>query len=75
VRFHREGSKRLHHPVVGDLDLDYLAMDLAEQDDLRLMVYTAAPGTPSADGLAMLATWAATAEVTEAGPLLPGATA
>lgn len=60
VRFHRAGTKRLHHPVVGDLDLDYLAMDLAEQDGLRLMVYTAPPGSPSADALAMLAAWAAT---------------
>lgn len=60
VHFHRTGTKRLHHPEVGDLDLDYLAMDLAEQDDLRLMVYTAAAGTPSADGLRMLTAWAAT---------------
>ncbi|MCW1804582.1 helix-turn-helix transcriptional regulator [Brachybacterium squillarum] len=68
VRFHRAGSKRLHHPVVGDLDLDYLAMDLAEQDDLRLLVYTAAPGSPSADGLRMLAAWAARGPETAGGP-------
>src|SRR5271155_3386211 len=27
VRFHRTGHKRLHHPVVGTLDLDYEAME------------------------------------------------
>lgn len=28
VLFHRTGRKRLHHPVVGDLDLTYEAFDL-----------------------------------------------
>jgi hypothetical protein len=28
VRFHRTGSKQLHHPVVADLDLTYEAMEL-----------------------------------------------
>jgi MmyB-like transcription regulator ligand binding domain len=27
VQFHRTGRKRLHHPVVGDLDLTYEAME------------------------------------------------
>ena len=26
VRLHRAGSKKFHHPVVGDLDLDFEAM-------------------------------------------------
>src|SRR5215217_4240073 len=28
VRFHRTGAKRLHHPLLGDLDLTYEAMEL-----------------------------------------------
>ena len=28
VRFHRTGHKKLHHPVVGDLDLNFEAMEL-----------------------------------------------
>jgi hypothetical protein len=28
VRFHRTGTKRLHHPLVGDLDLSYETMEL-----------------------------------------------
>jgi transcriptional regulator with XRE-family HTH domain len=60
VRFHRTGRKRLHHPVVGDLDLTYEAMDLPSDPGLRLLVYTAEPGSPSQDGLDLLASWAAT---------------
>ena len=60
VRYHRTGVKRLHHPVVGDLELDYEALDLPGDPGLRMFVYTAAPGSPSADALALLASWAAT---------------
>jgi hypothetical protein len=28
VKFHRTGAKTLHHPLVGDLNLDYEALDL-----------------------------------------------
>lgn len=62
VTFHRSGRKRLHHPVVGDLDLDYESMELPSEPGLVLNVYTAPAGTPSADGLRMLASWAATLE-------------
>ncbi len=59
VRFHRSGHKRLHHPVVGRLDLDFEAMDLPGEPGLRLNVYTAPIGSPTADGLTLLASWAA----------------
>jgi transcriptional regulator with XRE-family HTH domain len=64
VRFHRTGHKRLHHPVVGTLDLDFEAMEFPAHPGLTLLTYTAAAGTPTADGLKMLASWAATAEQT-----------
>jgi transcriptional regulator with XRE-family HTH domain len=60
VRLHRTGSKRLHHPVVGDLELSYEAMELPADPGLTLNVYTAEPGSPSADALGLLASWAAT---------------
>lgn len=60
VTFHRSGLKRLHHPVVGDLDLNYESMELASEPGLVLNVYTASTGSPSADGLSMLASWVAT---------------
>lgn len=60
VKFHRSGMKRLHHPVVGDLDLSYESMELPSEPGLVLNVYTAAAGSPTADALVLLASWAAT---------------
>jgi len=60
VKYHRTGRKRLHHPVVGDLDLTYEAMELPADPGLRINIYTAEPGTPSEDALKVLASWAAT---------------
>ena len=60
VRYHRTGRKQVHHPVVGDLDLAFEAFDLPGDPGLRMNIYTADPGTPSADALKMLASWAAT---------------
>jgi transcriptional regulator with XRE-family HTH domain len=60
VRFHRSGRKRLNHPEVGQLDLDFEAMELPGEPGLQLNVYTAAAGTPTQDALKLLASWAAT---------------
>lgn len=62
VRFHRSGVKRIHHPVIGDLELTYEAFELPADPGLTLSTYTAEPGTASADALRMLASWAATNE-------------
>lgn len=62
VRFHRTGFKKLHHPIVGDLELNFEAMELPSDPGLTLLVYTAAPNTPTADALQLLASWAATSE-------------
>jgi MmyB-like transcription regulator ligand binding domain len=59
VKFHRSGQKRLRHPVVGQLDLDFESMELSSAPGLQLNVYTAAAGTPTADALKLLASWAA----------------
>jgi len=60
VTFHRSGRKRLRHPAVGELDLNFEAMELPSDPALQLNIYTADPDTPTADGLKILATWAAT---------------
>ena len=62
VRVHRTGTKNVHHPVVGDLDLTFEAMDLTSEPGLQLLAFNAAPGSTSHDGLRLLATWAATAQ-------------
>jgi hypothetical protein len=70
VRLHRTGTKNVHHPIVGDLDLTFEAMDLTPEPDLQLLAFSAPPGSSSDDGLRLLAAWAATAE-----PGTPGADA
>ncbi|GCE41658.1 putative DNA-binding protein [Rhodococcus wratislaviensis] len=63
VRFHRSGRKRLRHPAVGQLDLDFEALELPSEPGLQLNIYTAAAGTPTADALKLLASWAASQEI------------
>ncbi|WP_319457829.1 MULTISPECIES: helix-turn-helix transcriptional regulator [unclassified Mycobacterium] len=60
VVLHRAGAKRFHHPVVGDLSLAYEVMELSADTGLTLTAYSPEPDSPSADGLALLASWAAT---------------
>jgi transcriptional regulator with XRE-family HTH domain len=58
VAFHRTGFKRLRHPVVGELELDYEGMELTADVGLTLFAYSAEPGSVSAERLALLASLA-----------------
>ncbi len=60
VRFHDTGTKQLHHPIVGDLELTYEAMELSADDGLTMFAYTAEPGTKSEQALHLLGSWVAT---------------
>ncbi|GAA4922914.1 transcriptional regulator with XRE-family HTH domain [Actinomycetospora succinea] len=60
VRLHRTGTKRFHHPVVGEMEVGYETIPLPADPGLRLTVYSPEPASPSADALTLLATWAAT---------------
>ncbi|GAA5024352.1 helix-turn-helix transcriptional regulator [Kitasatospora paranensis] len=60
VRRHGTGTKRFHHPAVGDLTLAYESLDLAAEPGLHMTVYTAEPGSASEEGLRLLASLAAT---------------
>jgi len=66
VRYHDTGSKRFHHPIVGELDLTYETMQLVADAGLLLFVYTAEPGSKSAEAMNLLASWVATPEEAEA---------
>ncbi|WP_062298698.1 helix-turn-helix transcriptional regulator [Demequina maris] len=57
VRLHIEGLKRMRHPVVGLVELEYNVLGLPADEGLGLTVYTATPGSESADKLALLASW------------------
>ena len=60
VRTHGSGVKHFHHHVVGDLELSYESFDLRSDPGHTLTVYSAAPGSPTAQALALLSSWAAT---------------
>jgi transcriptional regulator with XRE-family HTH domain len=60
VRYHQTGTKRLHHPVVGDLELGYEVMQLTADTGLRLAIFTAEPASRSEQALNLLASWTAT---------------
>lgn len=62
VYVHRHGTKRFRHPAIGELELAYEALELSGDEELTVVTYSAEPGTPSGDGLRLLATWAATRE-------------
>jgi transcriptional regulator with XRE-family HTH domain len=59
VRHHGTGSKTFHHPVVGDLTIAYEGLEMAAEPGLTLTIYAAEPGSPSEEGLRLLASWAA----------------
>ena len=61
VRTHGAGTKRFHHPVVGELTLAYEELAITAEPGLVLLIYTAEPGSPSADRMKLLASWTAPA--------------
>lgn len=63
VKLHRSGTKRFHHPVVGDLTFAFEAFDLAADPGQRMLVYTVEKGSASHDALNLLASWSATSRV------------
>jgi transcription regulator MmyB-like protein len=65
VRYHQTGRERLHHPVVGDMELEYEVMEIPADSGLRLAVFSAEPGSRSTEALDLLASWAATEHPTE----------
>ncbi|KTR39768.1 XRE family transcriptional regulator [Curtobacterium oceanosedimentum] len=60
VRVHRRGGKRIAHPIVGELQLDFEALELVADPGLTMFTYSAEPGSESERSLALLGTWAAT---------------
>ena len=60
VRLHGTGTKRFHHRVVGEITLAFEGLQMVADPALTLTIYTAEPGSPSEEGLRLLASWAAT---------------
>ncbi|WP_203980524.1 helix-turn-helix domain-containing protein [Planotetraspora silvatica] len=59
VREKTQGRKRINHPTVGELVFTFERLALADDDEQTLIVYTVEPGSPTAERLAVLASWTA----------------
>ncbi|MGV9268416.1 helix-turn-helix transcriptional regulator [Kitasatospora sp. NPDC003701] len=59
VKQKTHGVKLIHHPLVGELDFGYETLAVNGSPDQVLVTYTARPGSPTAQKLAMLASWTA----------------
>ena len=67
VRRHGSGTKTFHHHLVGDLILTYEGLELTAEPGLSFLIYTAEPGTASAERLALLGSLSATPIATTTG--------
>jgi hypothetical protein len=63
VRIHGAGTKRFHHPEVGELTLAFEELQVTADDGLALYVYSAEPGSASEEKLRLLASLAATTDI------------
>ncbi|MEU0212500.1 helix-turn-helix transcriptional regulator [Streptomyces canus] len=63
------GIQRLHHPLVGELDLRLESFHQADAHERMLVTYHAEPGSPSAEALRLLASWGT--DATRAGAGMP----
>lgn len=68
VKLHNAGTKDFHHPVVGDLTLDWDMLQLPGDPGQQVLAYSAEPGSPSHHALQLLASWASTPEADSAVP-------
>ena len=64
VRIHTTGTKRFHHPVAGDLSLQFETLHLPGDEGQTLFTFTAESGSASENALAFLASWAASPPAT-----------
>ena len=60
VEYYRSGIQPFHHPVAGNLDLEYDALEIPADPGQTIIAYSAEPGSPARDALDILASWAAT---------------
>jgi len=54
------GTKRLRHPVVGELTVDYETLTPPGDPDTTMFVYTTEPNSPSQRAMNLLASWSLT---------------
>ena len=57
VSDHRRGRKRVHHPIVGEVTLDYEALLLPGAPGIQMVTFLPEPGSPAEDALRLLGSW------------------
>jgi hypothetical protein len=57
VRDKTHAAVQVYHPVVGTMELTYVALRPTDDPDQTLITYSAAPNTPAAASLRLLASW------------------
>jgi transcriptional regulator with XRE-family HTH domain len=60
VEYYRSGVQPFHHPLVGDLTLNYDALELPADPGQTIVAYTAEPDSPAQQALDLLSSWTAT---------------
>lgn len=55
VRYYRSGTQSFHHPLVGDLTLDYDALEVPADPGLTIVAYSAPAGSAAREALVRLA--------------------
>lgn len=68
VRYVCRADKLVHHPVVGEMHLVYEPTAMTSSPGLTMVVYGVEPGSPSADAMRLLASWAASELASPAQP-------
>jgi hypothetical protein len=63
------GTKRLSHPLVGELDVQFETLALPGEESQVLYVYSTEPGSASHQALSLLASWSQTSAVEIQEPL------
>ena len=69
VRYYRSGTQPFHHPIAGDLTLDYDALEIPSDPDLTIVAYSAEPGTTAQQTLKQLEQW--TSAPSDAAAIMP----
>jgi transcriptional regulator with XRE-family HTH domain len=67
VKYYRSGIQPFHHPLVGDLTLNYDALEIPADPGQTIVAYTAEPDSPSQQALNLLASWTSTPDQASVG--------
>ena len=60
VRYYRSGTQPFHHPLAGDLTLDYDALEIPADPRQTIVAYSAPAGSAAREALDQLASWTTT---------------